>query len=103
MAELEQHADFNILLQHLSEANLTATLSSVVGGPYTLFAPTDEAFQALDPDTSLAIGRRGWATLLKHHVVRQVITESDIQNGASYNNTLQLAYVLNIDVDNKVV
>jgi len=100
---LERHNGFKTLLQRLDQANLTETLSSVVGGPYTLFAPTDEAFQALDPDTTLAITARGWAVVLRHHIVRQLITESNIRHGASFNNTLQLAYVLNLDVNNKVV
>jgi len=40
---------FTTLLAALDAANLTETLSG--GGPYTVFAPTDEAFKKLPPGT----------------------------------------------------
>lgn len=40
---------FSTLLAALDAANLTETLSG--GGPYTVFAPTDEAFKKLPPGT----------------------------------------------------
>lgn len=43
----EYHGSFNTLLTALEAANLTSTLKG--GGPFTLFAPTDEAFDKL-PD-----------------------------------------------------
>ncbi|MCC7002923.1 MAG: fasciclin domain-containing protein [Gemmatimonadaceae bacterium] len=44
---------FSTLLAALDAANLTETLSG--GGPYTVFAPTDEAFKKLPPGTVEAL------------------------------------------------
>lgn len=44
---------FTTLLAALDAANLTETLSG--GGPYTVFAPTDEAFKKLPPGTVEAL------------------------------------------------
>ncbi len=52
--------DFSTLLTAVGEAGLAETLSG--DGPFTVFAPTDEAFAALPAgtlDTLLEAGRTG--------------------------------------------
>jgi uncharacterized surface protein with fasciclin (FAS1) repeats len=54
-------------------------------GPYTVFAPTDEAFAELPPETLeqllLPENREVLAQLLSYHVVPGAITSSEIQSG----------------------
>ena len=65
--------DFSALSQAIVEADLVEKLSSA--GPYTLFAPTDAAFAALDPDIS---GDPDLLfDLLLYHVVDEQITADD--------------------------
>ena len=40
---------------HLAEVNVIAPGLESQGGPFTIFAPTDEAFQSLNPDLVRAI------------------------------------------------
>ncbi len=49
----------NTFIKHLDEVGLTPTLASE-GGPFTVFALTDEAFQAIHPDMYQVITARGW-------------------------------------------
>jgi len=93
---------FNSLLKNFNKAGLIPTLSSE-GGPYTVFAPTDEAFAAIPPDAVLAIEAVGWGRGLKRHIVRHLIPESSIRNGAQFNDTLRLGYEINISVNDKGV
>ena len=60
---------FTKLLESATKANLIATLEST--GPFTLFAPTDEAFAKLPPDTldSLFQDIPQLTDLLLYHVV----------------------------------
>ncbi len=54
-------------------------------GPYTVFAPTDEAFAELPPETLeqllLPENREVLAQLLSYHVVSGAIASSEIQSG----------------------
>ena len=79
---LVQAGQFNILLAAAQATGLDATLAT--GGPYTLFAPPDQAF------TSLPAGvLDGWlanpaylSTLLLHHIVSgEVSSEAAVQAG----------------------
>ncbi len=61
---------FNTLLTALEAAGLTETV--VTGGPFTIFAPTDEAFAALDTATleaALADPQGLLTSVLTYHVV----------------------------------
>jgi uncharacterized surface protein with fasciclin (FAS1) repeats len=73
---------FSQLAGMVVDAGLTETLRGT--GPFTVFAPTNEAFQALplealhavqdDPDTL--------ATVLTYHVVPGALTAADLEDGA---------------------
>lgn len=62
---------FNTLLTALEAADLVGTLSGQGKGPFTVFAPTDEAFAKIDPATlqSLLNDRAALRAILLYHVV----------------------------------
>ena len=65
----------------INEAGLADTLRSP--GPYTVFAPTDEAFKAVPAATleALAKDKNRLKTVLSYHVVAGTLTSSDVKNG----------------------
>lgn len=76
--------EFSILVQAVIKAGLAETLAT--GGPYTVFAPTNQAFEA-------ALGELGFASLdavpddvlrqiLLYHVVEGRVYSSDLSSGA---------------------
>ena len=74
---------FNTLVQAVQAANLADTLSQA--GPYTVFAPTDEAFDQL-PDGALDFllqpeNQDLLAQVLSYHVVPGEITSGEITPG----------------------
>lgn len=86
LVELAQSFDpeFSILVQAVIKAGLAETLAT--GGPYTVFAPTNDAFVA-------ALGELGFASLddvpesalrqiLLYHVVEGRVYSTDLSSGA---------------------
>jgi uncharacterized surface protein with fasciclin (FAS1) repeats len=67
---------FNTLAKAIEAAGLTETLKGE--GPFTVFAPTDEAFAKLPKGTleSLLQDREKLATILKYHVVPGKVSSS---------------------------
>jgi uncharacterized surface protein with fasciclin (FAS1) repeats len=65
----------------ITEAGLADTLRGP--GPYTVFAPTDDAFKALPPATLEALGKdkNRLKTVLSYHVVAGTLTSADVKNG----------------------
>ena len=65
----------------IADAGLTETLRA--GGPYTVFAPTDEAFKAVPAKTldSLSQDKEQLKAVLMYHVVPGKTLSSDIQAG----------------------
>lgn len=65
----------------INEAGLADTLRGP--GPYTVFAPTDDAFKAVPPATleALAKDKNRLKTVLSYHVVPGALTSSDVKNG----------------------
>lgn len=74
-------SQFSTLTGLFSDAELTETL--VGEGPFTVFAPTDAAFEALGADITGALGRDPdlLATVLTHHVTAGSITSNDLAGG----------------------
>ncbi len=79
--------EFKTLMQAVEKAGLTDTLRS--SGPYTVFAPTDEAFKNLPAGTV-----DNWMqdlpklrNVLNYHIVDRKITEKDIQEMTSDGRT----------------
>ncbi|HEU4990339.1 MAG: fasciclin domain-containing protein [Gemmatimonadota bacterium] len=68
---------FRTFVTALRSADLVNTLESK--GPFTVFAPTDDAFDRLPEHTraSLRADRERWAALIRHHVVPGRLTSAD--------------------------
>ena len=69
---------FTTLLQAAETAGLVETLAGE--GPYTVFAPTDEAFAAVDPATleALLADPEALADVLLYHVVAGEVMAADV-------------------------
>ncbi|MDX2215167.1 MAG: fasciclin domain-containing protein [Oculatellaceae cyanobacterium bins.114] len=74
---------FTTLVQAVQAAGLVETLSG--DGPFTVFAPTNEAFAALPPGTLETLlrpeNRDTLRQILTYHVVAGAVESSDIQPG----------------------
>lgn len=72
--------DFSTLVAAIGAADLTETLSGT--GPYTIFAPTNEAFAAMDPamleDLMKPENKDKLVTVLSYHVVPGKLSSSDL-------------------------
>ena len=77
------NGSFNTLVTAVTAADLVATLSSE--GPFTVFAPTDEAFAALPAGTveSLVLpeNKEKLSGILTYHVVAGKVMAGDLSDG----------------------
>lgn len=73
-----QAGQFNTLVEAVKAAGLVETLSSE--GPFTVFAPTDEAFAKIPADTLQAVlnNREQLTAILTYHVVPGKLMASDV-------------------------
>ncbi len=75
--------DFSILVAALTEANLVETLQG--DGPFTVFAPTDAAFEALLTDLDITaaqlLAQPDLSKVLLYHVVSGKIMSTDLSDG----------------------
>ncbi|WP_293116289.1 MULTISPECIES: fasciclin domain-containing protein [Moorena] len=101
---------FQTLVKAIEAAGLTETLAGE--GPYTVFAPTDDAFAALPAKTldSLLLpeNKEVLVKLLKYHVVSGAVPSSEIQSGeittiAGKSVTVQVGEDGNVSVNNAQV
>ena len=78
-------ADFSTLVTAVQSADLVATLSSP--GPFTVFAPVNEAFTALPAGTLDSLlkpeNKAQLASILTYHVVPGKVLSSDLKDGMS--------------------
>jgi len=76
--------DYVTLVQLINAAGLQETLSTK--GPYTVFAPTDEAFQALPTGTveTLMNNTTELRRILSYHVIDGELMEQDLANMTSF-------------------
>ncbi len=72
---------FTTLAKLLTDAGLVETLKGT--GPFTVFAPTDEAFAAVPADTLAALGadKALLTKVLTYHVVPGLVMAADIKPG----------------------
>lgn len=86
--------DFKTLVAALKKAGLVETLKGK--GPYTVFAPTDEAFAQLLRELGITkkelLARKDLKTILLYHVVSGNVQSRDLKNGMMV-NTLAGKYV----------
>ncbi len=78
VATAEAAGSFTTLLTAIEAAGLTETLMGE--GPYTVFAPTDEAFAAVDEDTlnALLADPEALSEVLLYHVVAGAVPAADV-------------------------
>jgi uncharacterized surface protein with fasciclin (FAS1) repeats len=79
--------NFETLVQAVTAADLAGTLSG--GGPFTVFAPVDAAFEKLPSGAlnNLVADRAALRSVLTYHVVSGRLTAADLQ-GRDYVTTL---------------
>jgi len=77
---LENGPTFSDLAGYVLDAGL---LDALRGGPFTVFAPTNEAFAAIPLDTRRAVGNDVdlLTTILTYHVVEGTLTAADLEEG----------------------
>ncbi len=87
------------LTQLVIQAGLVPTLRD--GGPFTVFAPTDEAFAAIDTTTlnSVTEDIPGLASILTQHVVPGTYTASDLMDLAGTSLTTAAGNQLAVEMD----
>ncbi|MGB9181339.1 MAG: fasciclin domain-containing protein, partial [Pyrinomonadaceae bacterium] len=77
---LEKRGNFSTLAKALRQAGLAEMLKGE--GPFTLFAPTDEAFKSLPQDRLNDLmkpeHKEGLQSLLQYHVVRGKLMSKDL-------------------------
>lgn len=84
-ASMDEDAEFTILLAAVLEAELAEALSD--DGPFTVFAPTDEAFaaalEALDISAEDLLASEDLASILLYHVVggEEALYSNDVADG----------------------
>jgi uncharacterized surface protein with fasciclin (FAS1) repeats len=73
---------FKTLVKAVQEADLVATLKGK--GPFTVFAPTDEAFAKLPPGTLEALlkDKQKLVAVLTYHVVPGKVMAADVKSGS---------------------
>ena len=72
---------FNTLAKALTAAGLVDTLKGP--GPFTVFAPTDEAFAKIPPEklNALLADKAALAKVLTYHVVSGKVVAADVKSG----------------------
>lgn len=79
----QSNPDFSILVSALQKANLVETLQG--DGPFTVFAPTDAAFEklldALDITADQLLAQPDLDKVLTYHVVSGKVMADDLTNG----------------------
>lgn len=74
---------YSILVEALEKADLASTLEG--DGPFTVFAPTNEAFESLLEDLGASslddLSAEQLEPILLYHVVSSKVTSSDLSNG----------------------
>lgn len=91
IAEVAAAAGFDTLLAAATAAGLDGTLADCSAGPFTVFAPTEDAFAALDPDLlTAALGDpEGLLTdILNYHIVPDIVPAADVVAATSLTTAL---------------
>ncbi len=94
IVEVAEGAGFNALLAAATRAGLAETLAT--GGPFTVFAPTDEAFAALLSSIGATsvddVPEATLAAILQYHVVSGTVRQAQIPASANSISELTLLF-----------
>jgi transforming growth factor-beta-induced protein len=90
---------FNTLLAAVEAAGLTAVLKG--DGPFTVFAPTDDAFAAIDADAlnALLADPPALAAILTYHVVPGALAAADVLASGSLSTVNGADAAISLDGD----
>ena len=90
---------FNTLLAAVEAAGLTSVLKG--DGPFTVFAPTDEAFSAIDPDAlnGLLADPSVLAAILTYHVVPGALEAAEVLASSSLSTVNGAEAAISLDGD----
>jgi transforming growth factor-beta-induced protein len=91
--------DLEVFTASLQRAGLTGALSGT--GPYTVFAPTDEAFDRLTAGTLEGLSEDQLETILLYHVVDGRFEEDALQDGTILMNAGYTAF-LDVNGDTEI-
>ena len=103
------NSNFTYLVEAVVKAGLVETLSAE--GPFTIFAPNDEAFEQLFSDLGVSgideIPAENLSTILQYHVVSGNVLSSDLTDGevSTLNGdvTFALSETVTINGESKVI
>lgn len=101
--ELDENGGFSLLLKTLEAANLTFTLEA--DGPFTLFAPTDAAFNALPTgalDQLLANPTGQLTQILLYHIVPGQYELDDLAHDMKLSTQQGSSITVERDINNHV-
>ena len=95
--------DFSTLVELLTTAGLAETLSGE--GPYTVFAPTNEAFETVEAATleELRNNPEQLATVLQNHVVEGNLTADQLSDGMTVTTLAGNELEVSIDGDTVMI
>lgn len=87
----------------IQNAAIANALSSESGGPFTVFAPNDNAFDALSAGTLESLlqteNRGQLQSVLEYHVVAGEITTADIEDGSTFETLNGQQITISIDAE----
>ena len=81
VAVLDERGRFTTLLDALARTGLYQTLDTA--GPFTVFAPTDEAFAALPEGTLDSLDSEALTNLLTYHITNGRLPATDVGGAAT--------------------
>ncbi len=92
-----QAGKFNTLVQAVQAAGLVETLSGE--GPFTVFAPTDEAFAQIPQDTLQAVlaDKERLTAILTYHVVPGKLMAADVVRSSQLQTVQGQSITVNTD------
>lgn len=88
--------DFSTLVELVTAAELVETLSGE--GPFTVFAPTNAAFDAVPAETLEALGAdtEALTAVLTYHVVPSAVLSSDLSDGQQVTTVQGDTFTVNV-------
>ena len=100
-AIIEGESNFSIFAQALAQTGLADDLKEE--GPFTVFAPTDAAFETYMKDLGIErnelLARSDLTDMLRYHIVEGKLLTSEIENGQTVKNLLDLDLTFGVDND----
>ena len=105
VATLKKADGFSTFIAAVEAAGLTDTLSS--GGPYTVFAPTNEAFNKMDQnvlnDLMKPENQEALAQVVNIHIFPGKTTYEELTDGMQMENLAGMTMTVHVDGNSKLI